>query len=365
MKNRGTLYSGIEMRFVSLAICACACTPPPTTLQEALLGDRDRGDVTAMRTHGWELWQHLAGGERLAWEHWPATEQLFASEPPKFRTPRPFRHGPVIEAETLPVMFDVLFDPNAARHVKVQHLNERKVLDQLPALPAFPSDATAVKLTWYPVHARGKTAMPIWDGDPANESAEGNADRTWKRAVAVDPDRAVIPEGETTAVALAGRAFIAKVVPLSAFIVRDLVAADLPSARRAAHDPSLVAGDHLALVAVHVTTKEIPDWTWETYWWHDAPTEGRFATTRPELHGAAANYLMDVTYSAGTPCFNPWLEARFPDGLASNCVTCHQRAVVGAADYLPVTETRLRDDDPYFAGHIQTDFLWSVAFEAR
>ena len=357
------------MRLVTLATCVSACTPAPTTLQEALLGDRDRGDLRAIRAHGWELWQHLAGGEHLAWEHWAPTERVFAAAPiarPKFRSPRPFRAGGTLEAETLPVMFDVLFDPHAARHVKIQHLNEREVLDLLAELPTFPNDATAVKLTWYAVHAHGLTAMPIWDGEPAQPDAEGNPDRTWKRAIAVDPDRSVIREGEVAEVSLGGRAFSAKVVPLAAFLVRDLVTEDLETARLAAHDPALVAGDHLALVAAHVSTKEIPDWTWQTYWWHDAPSAGRFAAGRPtELHGVAANYLMDVTYSAGTPCFNPWLEARFPDGQSSNCVTCHQRAAVGAADYLPVTQRRLRDDDPYFEAHLQSDFVWSIPFEAR
>jgi hypothetical protein len=74
---------------------------------------------------------------------------------------------------------------------------------------------------------------------------------------------------------------------------------------------------------------------------------------------------MDATFTTDGACFNPWLEARFPDGLHSNCVTCHQRAVVGATDYLPVTRGRLRDDDPYFRGHPPTDFVWSIAFEAR
>ncbi|CAN5236458.1 hypothetical protein BH11MYX1_BH11MYX1_35940 [soil metagenome] len=326
-------------------------------------------DLAAMRAHGWELWQHLAGGDHLAWERWAPTERMFAAAPvaqPKLRAPRPFRHGDTLETESLPVMFDVLFDPHAARHVRVQHLNERKVLDTLAELPAFPSDATAVKLTWSAVHAHGLTAMPIWDGEPANPDGDGNPDRSLQRAIAVEPDRTVIPDGELAEVTLGKRAFHAKVVPLSAFIVREFASDDLENARRAAHDPALVAGDHVALVAVHVSTKEISDWTWQTYWWHDAPSEGRFAAGRPvELHGVAANYLMDVTYSAGTPCFNPWLEARFPDGQTSNCVTCHQRAMVGAADYLPVTHVRLHDDDPYFEGHIQTDFVWSVAFEAR
>jgi hypothetical protein len=225
-------------------------------------------------------------------------------------------------------------------------LGERAVLDHLDEVPAFPSDAVAIKLTWYAVKAHGMTTMPIWDGEPRGDA---NADTTWQRTIRVDPDGSP------------------GTVPLSAFIYRDLESdAEVAAARIAAHDPDLAIGDHIALVAAHVTTKEIPDWTWQTYWWHDAPDSGRFAANRPtELRGVAASYLMDATYSTDAPCFNPWLEARFPDGVASNCVTCHQRAVVGAADYLPVTHGRLRGDDPYFRGHPSTDFLWSVAFEAR
>ncbi len=323
--------------------------------------------------HGWELWRELAGGDHPVWDGWTATEQLFGhARParPRFRTPRPFRDGDALETEALPVMFDVLFDPHGARHIAAHHLGERGVLAALGEFPAFPSDTIVVKLTWYAVHAHGLTAMPIWDGEPA--ATGGNPDRTWHRAVAVDPERAVIPDGETAEVELAGRTLTARVVPLAAFLTRELETDDeVTSARQAARDPTLVRGDRVALVAAHVTTKEIPDWTWQTYWWHGEPEAGpaeaaRFAAGRPsELRGPAASYLMDATYSADAPCFNPWLEARFPDGVASNCVTCHQRAVVGAADYLPVTHGRLRDDDPYFRGHLATDFLWSVAFEAR
>ena len=220
---------------------------------------------------------------------------------------------------------------------------------------------------WYPVHATGLTVMPIWDGDPADDDAAGNPDRSWRRVVAVDPSRARVPDDETAAVTLEDRSFIAHVVPLSAFIHRELATDDeLATARIASRDDSLERGDHVVLVAVHLTTKEIPDWTWETYWWHDRPDDGAFAAGRPPaIRGAAASYVMDATFSTDKPCFNPWLEARFPNGLHSNCVTCHQRAVIGAADYLPVTRGRLRDDDPYFAGHPPTDFVWSIAFESR
>ncbi|WP_457661204.1 hypothetical protein [Sinorhizobium medicae] len=57
---------------------------------------------------------------------------------------------------------------------------------------------------------------------------------------------------------------------------------------------------------------------------------------------------MDIAYDMdlpketnGTPnaVFNPWLEAHFENGVNSNCMTCHQRAVWTEPDatFLPIT----------------------------
>jgi hypothetical protein len=92
--------------------------------------------------------------------------------------------------------------------------------------------------------------------------------------------------------------------------------------------------------------------------------------------GVWRNYLMDVAYSMvrprefeGTPnsVYNPWLEARFQQGLSSNCMTCHQRSVWrnGAfVPFLPVTTGGLPPDDPYFNDSLQLDFLWSMNLES-
>src|SRR5262249_8130496 len=146
---------------------------------DSLLAVRDRGDTKAMRVHGWRLWTPAA------WQSWTPSERLFFSAPaakPRFRTPRPFRNGGELETETLPGMFDVLFDPHATAHIRDHALARRSTLEAMRELPAFPSDAIAVKLVWYPIHAHGLTAMPIWDGEPA--APDGNPDRTWQRAVA-------------------------------------------------------------------------------------------------------------------------------------------------------------------------------------
>ncbi len=133
-----------------------------------------------------------------------------------------------------------------------------------------------------------------------------------------------------------------------------------------ADDPELELDDEVVLVALHLTTKEIPEWTWATWWWHDRADDGPFAAQRPDdVTGWAASYLMDATLSVDAACMNPWLEARFPGGLTSSCATCHRRAAFGVKEFLPVPTATTPADDPYFAGKVTTDFMWSIALEAK
>jgi hypothetical protein len=132
------------------------------------------------------------------------------------------------------------------------------------------------------------------------------------------------------------------------------------------------------LVALHYTTKEIPDWVWATFWWHDKPNDGPFAAHRPDqVGGVWRNYLMDTAYSMDTPreadgkphaVYNPWLEARFRNGTVSNCMTCHRRAIYSGlpkdAAFLPVTRGTPPAGDARFTDATKLDFLWSVMFES-
>jgi hypothetical protein len=361
---------------VILVAAACACQAPRAPGQPdppdqvRLLAARDRGDLATMRAHGWELWRGLQD----RWQRFERSDVVLGQPDRIFRPLRPFRNGEGIEAETLPVMFSVAFDATAAAHIRRYALGSRAALRAIHAVPEFPRGAIALKLVWYPVHHDRPTTLPIWDGAPVNPDARGNPDRTWRRTITIDPLPRT-PEAPHDAPDTSHGSG-AQVVPLAAFLHHTLEgAAELAAARAVAHDPSLAPGDHVVLLGMHVTTKEIPDWVWATFWWHDRPGEGRFAEDRPAtLGGAASHYLMDVAYSAETPrepdgsphaCMNPWLEARFPGGLHSNCLTCHQRAAFGAARYLPVTRTTIPADDPYFAGKTTTDFLWTLALEAH
>jgi hypothetical protein len=323
-----------------------------------------------MRAHAWQLWAAInrtATGVTRVWETWPRSDTVLGIPDRVLRPIKTVRDGDTILAEQLPVMADVAFDPIAAAFIRTRDLFARSELVRLRAdaraVPEFPRGAIAIKPVWYPIAARGLTAMPIWDGEASLPDEQGNADLTWQRVIAVDPTREAIPPGETAEVTFAGSRVSAHVVPLAAFEHHALSAAEARAAQRATGLASIRAGDSIALVAMHVTTKEIPDWVWATFWWHDRA--GPFAADRPSELGAAGNYLMDVAFSTDQPCFNPWLEARFHGGLHSNCVTCHQRAAFGVDEFLPVTRGHLADDDPYFTGRLTTDFVWTLAIEAR
>jgi hypothetical protein len=144
-------------------------------------------------------------------------------------------------------------------------------------------------------------------------------------------------------------------------------------------------GSYLVLLGLHVTTKEIEDWVWATFWWNNKGNSDWHANGRPRNLGLTWNhYLMDTTLSGMTPveqdggpriCFNPFLEtgATIRHGIISNCLQCHSKAAFG-----PVSEEtayklgvlgrdgqRLASGDPpmpgYFDNMVSTDFLWSVA----
>jgi hypothetical protein len=71
-----------------------------------------------------------------------------------------------------------------------------------------------------------------------------------------------------------------------------------------------------------------------------------FDTVRPREQDGGPNGVM-----------NPYLEARFPNRVESNCLTCHQRAVFPDQPFPSATRGGTDSNDPYFADKTQTDFL--------
>jgi hypothetical protein len=353
------------------------------TDEASLVAAATRGDRAALRRHAWALWAALSApaGGAPAWQRFVRADRAFApgagaaDDPQELRLKPPRRFDPDDDDTVAPGLSAVLFNQAAVRHLRDHALFDRAALGRAReqaravagphAVPAFPRDAISLKAIWYPVHRRGLTVMPVWDGVAAHADAQANSPSSWPRVVAVDPDRVEVPAGEAVTVHLGDRRLKARVVPLTRFVTRALTTdAELASAREAAHDPTLARGDYVALVAMHVTTKEVPDWFWATLWWHDQPDLGPLGADRPpSIVGAARSYVMDTVVDPAAPCFNPWIEGRFADGLRSSCVSCHERAVALADDFLPVPQGRA----PAGAldGELTVDFLWSIAFEAR
>jgi hypothetical protein len=352
------------MILLALLAASCASFPAPEAEQLAM---RDREDAPAMRGHAWAL---LARVSRTGLAGWHPLGDAFESGAASFRLVEEPDHAgvPARQASGAPLLSQVLFNGPAFRHIRANRLFQRSRLDAINLsfgaatplaareIPAFPREAMALKLIWAVVHARGLTPLSIWDG--AGDPNAANLPAGWPREVRVDPE-----------------AGAAGAVPLYRFFHLPIAAADLAAIR--AIDPSAAAGDHLVLLAMHVTSKEIPDWIWATFWWHDRPGAGPFAAGRPAaLAGPWRNYLMDVAYSMETPreqdgapniAFNPYIEM-FPAGARSNCMTCHQSAVwtpAGAPPFLPVTRGARRPNDPRFATGTRLDFMWSIATEAR
>ena len=153
-------------------------------------------------------------------------------------------------------------------------------------------------------------------------------------------------------------------------------------------------GNIALLVAMHVTTKEITNWTWQTFWWSPDAGDSTKAVGRPaSVRGVWRNYLMNVAYSmvnppndpSGTPniSFNPYLETNLSGtfandqgdsirwtGVTTNCMTCHRMATWGVlargSGQFPTGAPYVNNgqidpgDSTYFAGLTKLDFLWSV-----
>jgi hypothetical protein len=144
-------------------------------------------------------------------------------------------------------------------------------------------------------------------------------------------------------------------------------------------------GDYAILVAMHVSSREIDNWTWQTFWW--SLTKPRISpSVKKRVKAPFDHYQVATGYSFMTGrdqkgqdnpnslpgvCYNPYLEARFGNGvfvrpgqlgIESNCMSCHRCATWPPATSGYVANGLIDPGDPtLFAGKTKTDFLWGVA----
>jgi len=374
---------------------------------------RDSGDLSSQRRHAWnvfaQLTSSLSGKDEPLFESWYGEAQVFASDPAE-RAPSGIRGFSRTDPKGTPQLSDVpvltytLYNYAAYHHIRSNGLNRSSELQRLKAagavdsvitddrsIPPFPASAIVLKTVWWPVAQDAITALPVWDAALNPARPGGNSYVSWQRVVVINPF-AHAASASTRDIAFAGRIFTnARQFELAAFyhVVLDARLAERLMQDSESRKTTLIAlgrplkaGDSLVFVGANLATKELRDWIWAAFWWHDLPDQGPFATDRPEqLKSEWRNYLMQVAFDSNTPaepdsgahiCFNPWLEGRFPDGgggggTSSNCLACHRRASYPAVNFLPVTRGApdRGNDSAYAAGRLRTSFLWSIVLHAR
>lgn len=351
--------------------------------------------------------QQWEGAMLPVWETWCGIAETFSeagcgtvlSRPSRgFQLPNQVGHaarkgGLAIVADTNVVSFNK-FNPSMAAYLAAKHpgpggtqyqyssmkdqvaLNAawpagtkpsgRKVLDA----PYQPDQGDTVgfagmetKPVIFIVKASGLTPMPLWQG-PAQSTVPANAvPETWLTCVLLDPANTAGPDTQPVAATpqqiaqavpspgLACKSYL--YAPLSTIYSFKLDQADADNWNKnqanngdGGQGLTAAAGDYGVLAGMHVNTKAIERWTWQTYWWQpgpDAPDDfpGSKQGMTANVLGAWRNYAMCTAWNqtkgnASTEmvvCFNPYLETSsgIPAGQTSNCVSCHGVASFGAA----------------------------------
>jgi hypothetical protein len=220
-------------------------------------------------------------------------------------------------------------------------------------IPEFPDGAIVVKSMWQFVPIDRPYLLRTWESPP-NAGATSFPETAWPTCVWV----------------------VAKIPPnlppppcRSWAAISDFVNVPyLPQIKSPTKPPPRT---RLILTAFHVTTKEIPDWVWATFWYTPLEVSPNGLGRDPGQRGAWQHYDMKLGLSMIKPLegrpprrytiFNPYIEAAFPLGLQSNCTTCHSLA---AAPPTPC-QKHIREDgtsctlDTY-EGRLKVDFIWSL-----
>ncbi|MDO7846410.1 hypothetical protein Q5H92_08585 [Hymenobacter sp. M29] len=418
------------------------------------------GNTTAISQHGWGIWTALTslttqsyGGARLrVFETWHTKAEVnalmyeSAARPAQFKglevrplasirrtldRPRQFSRDPKLRAlatghrvsdgADTTVVETVSYSPEAAATLVQQKLFRPDTLQQKlnsgqRAVSGFSARATAIKPVYEIVPAsKGGTLykMKTWTGSPATPPAGGFYQSLWSSCVYVDPLNRVKPNKQqgNPPFSCSGS------TPTNTFNINDFIHYKLTAAEAAAFnrlqgDSVAQAGDFAILVAMHIATDEINNWTWQTMWWTPNPdrvpdpSSAAVVAARPaQLTGAPRHYAMSIAYQMVNPAqppvpkdgiyvgasaytFNPYLEAPFSSstftpykallrtkgvvvnnnfGVRTNCMSCHMQASFGsdATDPGYIGDTYVARGMPRFNGRLRTAFLWSIPDVAR
>jgi hypothetical protein len=257
-------------------------------------------DNKAITGHAWDTWGALttmtdqkSNGELLpVFDTWWDKIEVFA--PPgrkaaprrpihRFEPPAQFRRSAGLRAKAGftdhhfgQLGFDtVKYNDAVKKHVDDKHYNDQKILTAVNndwaantplanrKLADFTDDSVMLKPTYRFVSGTSPTLIGYWTGPANSTSPSTPSDSTWTKKMFVVP-----PESKLTAdqLTLQSEAGPLPVVKVSDFYHVKLTAEAAAGLNTQTPGLNLKAGDYALLVAMHVSTREIADWTWQTFW---------------------------------------------------------------------------------------------------
>jgi hypothetical protein len=260
----------------------------------------------------------------------------------------------------------------------------------------FPNRAIETKPVFMLVKSKGLTAIPYWQGPQNSITPINPVSSTWTNCVLFDPTSTdyIRPAtaSETKSVSKSTNCKSYLYAGISQIYNFKLKTQEEVNGFNTVNGSKATIGDYAVLVAMHVNTKEIINWTWQTFFWSGGLSPpnnypGDMSLQPSSLKSPWSNYAMCTAYwQEGLDgkihtCFNPYLEtdvAGIPDGLNSNCMSCHGLArtepfnnSVSPVTSYPKNYVRKNNVGPgeydplYFKGNTRTDFSWAISVKAK
>jgi len=411
--NEEASNEGASVGFVFVAFPEDIDIPAGMSTVQGWIDDQDDDSI---RVHSWEIWRGLTAdsgqtfnGRMLpVWETWYTPQEIFPSDPVNisaFRTRATNFENPHENFKDEIISSQSITSFVKGNRLYADHIwnNQYNVADVLTELNAFfndisqetidrkifglPQGTTALKPVFMLVKQSGLTAVPYWRGAANSSNTTNPTPDTWNQCVAVDPSDEMV--GQQVSMSCNGTNQTMNVISLSEFHFIELTKLEVDEMSQTVIGfvGTAEEGDFVILVAMHVTTKEIPNWTWQTFWWDPDPDNASFpAEERPadkiaqltapwnNYVNCTAYYMVDPPVTGTEPkiCFSPHLETGLTsiDGIESNCMTCHHRATWGTGgsfggglDYQ--ANGFISDTDSDFDDVTRLDFLWSITRAAN
>lgn len=409
-------------------------------------------DSVSIYNHAWGIWagltapsgQKFAGDDLLVYETWLGlsdVRQLVIDNNINggcegvsykrngravFSRPKQFEHAARFSGKSLASLsgetpetnatqwVTVSYNPDAACFATKNQIFKTSVINKfynaggLGAIPQFPNKSLTIKPTYLVYDDTANLfKMPVWKDAPNPPDSNFLVNPNTYDYVFVDknnkqaPDKVAVPvsnnEKDPAKIAAAtinlNNFIYLKVDKKMAAYMNQQDSAQGMNNTKAGYGKAK-NGQIALLVGMHVTTKEITNWTWQSYYWTPnpkqpgAPSSNLAASLRPtQIKGAAANYACVAAYVMLTPnnapnniatgsmfSYNPYLEGGFGPsvfgyrntynqnytyGVQSNCMSCHALAIPSPAGQYS-TDQSINLKGPYFNNQVSLDFAWSI-----